>query len=184
MDSCKAFKTEVADIESTWQLFIPFQYCQDYKNIYLRKIRRIRLSCRVIHKLRTYKKPILEAIEIISEGLSHNTIQIINTINTYQKPIFSLKIKCKIQINDWTLDLLGLIDTGCSNTIIDQKLVPFKYHKPIPTNSQFRAKRMDGQLFTCTTKLDKGKPSFYLPNGTLTNYINIEHKINLRHLQL
>ena len=46
------------------------------------------------------------------------------------------------------------------------------------------AEQMDGQLFTYTTKLDKCKLSFYLPNETLTNYINIEHKINLRHLHL
>ena len=43
---------------------------------------------------------------------------------------------------------------------------------------------MDGQLFTYTTKLDKCKLSFYLPDGTLTNYIHIEHKINLRDLHL
>ena len=46
------------------------------------------------------------------------------------------------------------------------------------------AEQMDGQLFTYTTKLDKCKLSFHLPNGTLINYINIEHKISLRHLQL
>ena len=46
------------------------------------------------------------------------------------------------------------------------------------------AEQMDGQLFAYTTKLDKCKLSFYLPNGTLTNYINIEHKIYLRPLQL
>ena len=58
------------------------------------------------------------------------------------------------------------------------------YHKPIPSNSQFMAEQMDDQLFTYTTKLDKYKLSFYLPDGTLTNYINIEHKINLRNLHL
>ena len=46
------------------------------------------------------------------------------------------------------------------------------------------AEQMDGQLFACTTKLDKCKLSFYLPNDTFTNYINIEHKIKLRPLQL
>ena len=131
MDSYKAFRTEIADIENTWQLFTPFQYCEDYKQIHLKKIRRIRLACRVIHKFRTYKQPRLEAIEIIPEELPDTNTQTINTINTYPKPIFSLKIKCKIQINDWTLDILGLIDTGCTNTILDQKLVPLQYHKPI-----------------------------------------------------
>ena len=135
----------------------------------------------MVHKLKTYKKPQVEAIGIIPDELS---IQSINTINTHPKPIFSLKIKCKIQISESTLDILGLIDTGCSNTIIDQKLVPLQYHKPIPPTAQFMAEHMDGQLFAYTTKLEKCELSFYLPNGALTNYINIEHKINLRPLQL
>ena len=70
MDNYKAFRTEVADIESTWQLFTPFKYCENYKQIYLRKIRRIRLACRVLHKLRTYKKSLLEATEIIPEEIA------------------------------------------------------------------------------------------------------------------
>ena len=46
------------------------------------------------------------------------------------------------------------------------------------------AEQMDGQLFTYTTKLDRCKLRFYLPDGSLTNYINIENKINLRNLHL
>ena len=38
MDSYKAFQIEVADIEQTWQLFTPFKYAEDYKQIYLSKI--------------------------------------------------------------------------------------------------------------------------------------------------
>ena len=159
-------------------MFTPFKYAENYKQIYLRKIRRLRLACRVIHKFKTYKKSQIEAIEIISDDY------LINTVNTRPKPLFSLKIKCKLQINDWTLNILGLIDTGCSNTILDQQLVPFQYHKPIPPPSQFMAEQIDGQLFTYTTKLDKCKLSFDLPNGTLTNYISIEHKINLRLIKL
>ena len=64
MDSYRAFKTEVADVENTWQLFAPFKYCEEYKQIYLRKIHRIRLACRVLHKFRTYKKPILEVLKL------------------------------------------------------------------------------------------------------------------------
>ena len=99
MDSYKAFRIEVADIENIWQLFTPFKYGEYNKQIYLRKIRRLRLACWVIHKLKTYKKPQVEAVEIIPD---EDNIQTINTISTHSKPIFSLKIKCKIQINDWT----------------------------------------------------------------------------------
>ena len=67
------------------------------------------------------------------------------------------------------LDIIGLIDTGCSNIIL---------------SSQFTTEQMDGQLFTYTTKLDRGKLSFYLPNGTLMNYIQVDNKISLRNLQL
>ena len=86
----------------------------------------------MVHKLKTYKKPQVEAIEIIPDELF---IQSLNTISTHPKPILSLKIKCKIQISEWALDILGLIDTGCSNTILDQKIVPLQYHKPIPPTS-------------------------------------------------
>ena len=178
MDDYRAFRIEVVDIDHTWQLFTPFRYAENYKQIYLKKIRRLRLACRVLHKFKIYRRPLVEAIEIIPDD------PLINNVNTRPKPLFSLKIKCKLQINNWTLDILGLIDTGCSNTILDQQLVPLQYHKPIPPTSQFMAEQMDGQLFTYTTKLDKCKLSFYLPNGTLTNYISIEHKINLRLLRL
>ena len=52
MDSYRAFLVEVSDIENTWHLFTPFKYAEDYKQIYLRKIRRLRLACRVVHKLK------------------------------------------------------------------------------------------------------------------------------------
>ena len=43
---------------------------------------------------------------------------------------------------------------------------------------------MDSKLLTYTTKLDKCKVSFYLPNGRLTNYIHIDNKISPRDLNL
>ena len=46
------------------------------------------------------------------------------------------------------------------------------------------AEQMYGQLFTYTTKLNKCKLSFHLLDEILTNYINIEYKINLRNLHL
>ena len=119
MDSYRAFKTEALDIERMWRITDTFIGCDGFRKFYTRNLFKIPLACRVLHKLRTYKKPQLEAIEIIPEDLPISDIQTINTISTCSKLIYSLKIKCKIQINDWTLDLLGLIDTGCSNTILD-----------------------------------------------------------------
>ena len=100
MDSYKAFKTEALNIERTWQLCAAFENCEGFRKIYIKKLLKIRLACRVLHKMRTYKKHQLEAVEIIPEDLPKNNIQTINTISTYPKPIFSLKIKRKIQIND------------------------------------------------------------------------------------
>ena len=176
MDNYRTFRTEALDVERTWSLTETFIGNDGFRKFYTKNLFKIKLACRVLHKLRTYKRPQVEAIEIRPEDLPELNIQRLNTINTCLKPVYSLKIKCKIQINDWTLDTLGLIDTRCSNTILDQKLVPVQYHKPIPPSSQFLAEQMDGQLFIYTSKLDKCKLSFYLPDGTLTNYIHIEHK--------
>ena len=94
---------------------------------------RTRLICRVIKKLRTYKRktiPLVETIETIFE--SDKRIEAINIIGKNIRPIYSLKIKYKIEINDQALNILGLIDTRYSNTILDKKLVPPQYHKTIP----------------------------------------------------
>ena len=48
-------------------------------------------------------------------------------------------MKCKIQIQNWALEIIGLIDTGYSNTILDEKLVPTQYHKIISPSEQFSA---------------------------------------------
>ena len=140
MDSYKAFRKEVLDIETVWQAVEGYER---FKKFYIKALYKVRLACWVLHKFRTYKKPTTpiltevetEAIETIVDPLE-NGIETINTISTNPRPIYSLKIKCKIQINNWTLDTLGLKDTGCFNTILDLKLVPLKYEKPIPSNSQ------------------------------------------------
>ena len=119
MDSYRAFRTEALDIERVWCLTDTFIGRDGFRKFYTKSLFKIRLACRILHKLKTYKKPQLEAIEIIPKDLPESDIQTINTISTYSKPIYSLKIKYKIQINDWTSDLLRLINTGCSNTILD-----------------------------------------------------------------
>ena len=37
MDDYRAFRIEVVDIDHTWQLFTPFRYAENYKQIYLKK---------------------------------------------------------------------------------------------------------------------------------------------------
>ena len=94
----------------------------------------MRLLCRVLRKLRTYKRKttlLVEAVKTILEP--DEGIEVINTIGKNIRPIYNLKINCKIQINDWALNVVGLINTECSNIILDQKLVPPQYHKPIPS---------------------------------------------------
>ena len=106
MDSYKAFKAEALDVERIWQITSVFEGCNGFRKIYIKKLIRIRLACRVLTKLSTYRKSQLEAIKIIPEDLPENNIHTINTIGTSLKPNFSLKIQCKIQISDWTLKVL------------------------------------------------------------------------------
>ena len=143
MDSYRVFKREVLEVEKVRKIAKGFK---GFKNFYIRTLYKIKLACRVFHKFRTYKRSTTsileeietEAIETIVEQLE-NSIETINTIRENPRPVYSLKIKCKLQIKDWALDILGLIDTGCSNTILDQNLVPVNYQKPIPSNSQLMA---------------------------------------------
>ena len=85
---------------------------------------RIRLLCRVLKKLKAYKRKALEieAAKTIVEP--DNRIEVVNTIRKELRPIYNLKFKCKFQIQYWVLDIVELIDIGCSNIILDQKLVP------------------------------------------------------------
>ena len=60
---------------------------------------RTRLTCRVLKKLKTYKKvvPVIEVVETIIE---EDRIEVVNTIKKESKQVYSLKIRCKIQIQD------------------------------------------------------------------------------------
>ena len=98
MDSYKAFKKKVLNVESTWKLFESFK---GFQQLYIRYMYRTRLICRVTKKLRTYKRktiPLVETIETIFE--SDKRIEVINIIGKSIRPIYSLKIKYKIEIND------------------------------------------------------------------------------------
>ena len=126
MDYHREFKKEVVDVARTCELFNSHK---TFQILYIKFTYRTRLTYRVLKKLRTYKKvPIIEAVETIIE---EDRIEVVNTIKKELKPVYSIKIRCKIQIHDWALDIIGFIDTGCSNTILDKKLVPLQYHQTI-----------------------------------------------------
>ena len=155
--------------------------------MYIKFMKRTRLACRVFKWLHMNKENKLSKetpMETVETIIEEDQIEMLSTLRREPKQVYSLKIQCKIQIQNWALEIIGLIDTGCSNTILDEKLVPPQYHKPIQLSTQFNAEQMDEQLFTYTHKLEKCKMSFYLPNNTLTNYITIENEISLRDLQL
>ena len=83
--------------------------------------------CRVFKNFGTYRKNKSSdkiAIETIETIVENDHIETVNTIRREPKPVYSLKIKCKIQMQSWALELVGLPDTDCSNTILDEKLVP------------------------------------------------------------
>ena len=89
--------------------------------------------------------------------IEDDQLEIVNTIKRQPKLPYSLKVKCKIQIQNLAFKIMGLIDTRCSNSILDEKLVPSQYHKTIPPSEQFSAEQMNGKLFTYTNKLEKCK---------------------------
>ena len=60
-----------------------------FRNFYTRNLFKIRLACRALHKLRTYKKPQIEAIEIINEDLSERELETVNIISACPKPVYS-----------------------------------------------------------------------------------------------
>ena len=170
--------------DETWGSFRSYK---GFHQMYIKFMKRTRLTCRVFKKLhmnKQNKKTKETPIETIETVVEEDQIETISTLRREPRQVYSLKLKCKIQIQNWALEIIGLIDTECSNTILDKKLVPPQYHKPIPLPAQFSAEQMDGQLFTYTHKLEKCKMSFYLPNNTLTNYITIDNEISLRDLQL
>lgn len=80
--------------------------------------------------------------------------------------------------------VIGLVDTGCSNAILDLKLVPSQYHKPIPVDSQFFAEQMDGTLLKYDTEITKYKFQFYTYENTLTNALSPTALICLRDFHL
>ena len=129
MDVYRDLKKEIILFPATWELLKPYK---GFPRLYLKFMYRIKLLCRVLKKLKTYKRkaPEMEAVETIVE--SDNRIEVVNTIRKELRPIYSLKIKCKFQIHDWALDIVELTDIGCSNIILDKKLVPQQYQN---TNS-------------------------------------------------
>lgn len=76
-----------------------------------------------------------------------------------------------------------MIDTGCSNTVLDESLIPPKYIETLFLENQYQAEQMDGKLFTYTKKLAPCKISFF-QNNILTNYLNFHGNISLRDFSL
>ena len=60
-------------------------------------------------------------IETVETIIEEDQIETLSTLRREPKQVYSLKIKCKIQIQNWALEIIGLIDIGCSNTILDKK---------------------------------------------------------------
>ena len=173
MDYYRKLKTEMINIDETWDLFKSYG---GFQYLYIKFMKRTRLVCRVFKRLHMNKDNNINKetpIETVETIIEENHIETISTLRREPKQVYSLNIKCKIQIQNWALQIVGLIDTGCSNTIFVKKIVPPQYHKPVPFSAQFSAEQMDGQLFTYTHKLKKCKIFFYLPNDILTNCITI-----------
>ena len=94
MDSYGEFKKEVLKVDSMWELFKPYE---GFQKLYIKFMYQTRLICRVLKKLRIYKRktiPLVKAVETILEP--NERIEVINTIRKYLRLIHSIKIKCKL----------------------------------------------------------------------------------------
>ena len=96
MDYYREFKKDVAKVARSWELFNSWK---TFQNLYIKFMYRTRLTCRVLKKLKTYKRVlIVEAVETIIE---EDRIEIVSTLKKELKPVYSIKIKYKIQIQNW-----------------------------------------------------------------------------------
>lgn len=140
MESYRKFRKRAITLDIVWD------YTQKefptFPSFLLKTINCVRLQCRVIKKFRSYKKPIEKDDLVMVKSLVEAQIEqsrIKRLENpTIKNPLYSLKIKCRFQVGTWTLEVIGLIDTRCSNTFLVNKLVPPQYHKTIPLNEQFQ----------------------------------------------
>ena len=98
-EAYREFRKEVIESAAKWELFKPYK---GFTKLYLKFMHRTRLSCKVLKTLRAYKRevPIIEVVETIIEPEPDNRIKVVNTMQKDQSPIYSLKFKCKFQIQD------------------------------------------------------------------------------------
>ena len=77
MDAYKELTKEIMHFPATWQLLKPYR---GFPRLHLKFMYRIRLLCKVLKKLKAYKRKALkmEAIETIVEP--DNRIEVLNTI--------------------------------------------------------------------------------------------------------
>ena len=135
MDYYGELKKEMLNIEETWELF---RLYVGFQHMYIKFMKRTRLACRVFKKFHLNKENKISKetpIETVETIIEEDQIETISTLRREPKLVYSLKRKCKIQIQNWALEIIGLINTGCSNTILVKKLVAAQYHKPIPLSA-------------------------------------------------
>src|SRR5262249_54295758 len=60
--------------------------------------------------------------------------------------ITNARIKIKFTVGQETIETEALIDTGCTNNIIDKKIIPKHWIINLPQNTCVKAEQMDGKL--------------------------------------
>ena len=99
----KELKKEMENTEQTWELFQPYK---GFQHMYHKFMRKTRLVCKVFKKFHMNKEKKSdeempkETMKIVIEK---DHIETINTIRKEPKQVNSLKIKCKIQIQNQAL---------------------------------------------------------------------------------
>ncbi|PSS23891.1 Reverse transcriptase/Ribonuclease [Actinidia chinensis var. chinensis] len=95
----------------------------------------------------------LEKRKQLIEPIEESETELVPFCNQ-NKQFRCLEVNCKIRIKDFTVDCLGLVDTGCTSCIINKKLIPDYLCKK--SDRIIQGQQMDGKLHSYDTELVPG----------------------------
>ena len=89
------------------------------------------------------------------------------------KKFYTVSINLIIKIEDWELPIKAMIDTGCTNTVLNSNNIPERFHNK--ATHVIQARQMDGTYYTYTQSVKNlqiilpthGQP-YYLPEVNIT----------------
>ena len=108
MDYYRKLKIKMINVDETWKLFRSYKA---FQYMYIKSMKRIRLACRLFKRLHMNKDNKINKetpIETVETIIEEDQIETLSTLRREPKQVYSLKIQCKIQIQNWALEIIGL----------------------------------------------------------------------------